>query len=125
MNELIRGESGTTCTLRVKGHLKGPDAIDQFDAAVQAAFDSEHFQLLLNLWAMPIIDSSGIVAIVNALVQAKKLGCEVKLVNPSPFALKTLKMVSILNLFGVLRMKPTLWRHVGARLGVVRERIYL
>jgi anti-anti-sigma factor len=94
-------QSGTTCTLRVKGHLKGPDAIDQFDAAVQAAFASDHYHLILNLETMPIIDSSGIGAIVNALVQAKKLGGDVKLVNPSPFALKTFKMVHILNLFGV------------------------
>ncbi len=94
-------QNGKTCTLRVKGHLKGPDAIDQFDAAVQAAFDTEHVCLILNLEAMPIIDSSGIGAIVNALVQSKKLGCDVKLVNPSPFALKTFKMVHILNLFGL------------------------
>jgi anti-anti-sigma factor len=94
-------QSGKTCTLRVKGHLKGPDAIDQFDAAVQAAFASEHVCLILNLEAMPIIDSSGLGAIVNALVQSKKLGGDVKLVNPSPFALKTFKMVHILNLFGL------------------------
>ncbi len=94
-------QSGKTCTIRVKGHLKGPDPIDQFDAAVQAAFASEHCCLILNLEAMPIIDSSGIGAIVNALVQSKKLGGDVKLVNPSPFALKTFKMVHILNLFTV------------------------
>jgi anti-anti-sigma factor len=94
-------QSGNTCTLRVKGHLKGPDSIDKFDAAVQAAFASEHYQLILNLEAMPIIDSSGIGAIVNALVQSKKLGGDAKLVNPSPFALKTFKMVHILNLFSV------------------------
>jgi anti-anti-sigma factor len=94
-------QTGKTCTLRIKGHLKGPDSIDQFDAAVQAAFATEHYYLILNLEAMPIIDSSGIGAIVNALVQSKKLGGGVKLVNPSPFALKTFKMVHILNLFGV------------------------
>jgi anti-anti-sigma factor len=94
-------QTGKTCTLRIKGHLKGPDSIDQFDAAVQAAFATEHYCLILNLEAMPIIDSSGIGAIVNALVQSKKLGGDVKLVNPSPFALKTFKMVHILNLFGV------------------------
>jgi anti-anti-sigma factor len=94
-------QSGNTCTIRVKGPLKGPESLDQFDAVVRSALKSEHQFLILNLEAMPIIDSSGIGAIVNALVQAKKIGGDAKLVNPSPFALKTFKMVQILNLFGV------------------------
>jgi anti-anti-sigma factor len=92
-------QSGKTCTIRIKGPLKGPESLDQFDAVVRSALESDHH--FLNLEAMPIIDSSGIGAIVNALVQAKKLGGDAKLVNPSPFALKTFKMVQILNLFGV------------------------
>ena len=50
---------------------------------------------------MPVLDSSGIGAIVNALRLAKKMGGDVKLVNPSSFAEKTFKMVGILNLFTV------------------------
>jgi anti-anti-sigma regulatory factor len=38
---------------------------------------------------------------VDALQQSKKLGGDTKLVNPSPFAVKTLKMVHLLNLFSV------------------------
>jgi anti-anti-sigma factor len=94
-------QSGNTCTVRVKGPLKGPDSLDQFDAVIRAALESEHYFLILNLEGMPIIDSSGIGAIVNAMVQAKKLGGDAKLVNPSPFAIKTFKMVHILNLFSV------------------------
>jgi anti-anti-sigma factor len=94
-------QSGKTCTIRIKGALKGPESLDQFDAVVRSALESDHHFLILNLEAMPIIDSSGIGAIVNALVQAKKLGGDAKLVNPSPFALKTFKMVQILNLFGL------------------------
>jgi anti-anti-sigma factor len=50
---------------------------------------------------MPVIDSSGIGAIVNTLLQAKKLGGDTMLVNPSSFAAKTFKMVHIYNLFKV------------------------
>jgi anti-anti-sigma factor len=50
---------------------------------------------------MPVIDSCGIGAVVNALRQAKKFGGDAKLVNPSPFAMKTFKMVGILPLFQV------------------------
>ena len=94
-------QSGSTCTLRVKGPLKYGDSLDQFEAAVQAALDSEHNFLILNLEAMPVIDSSGIGAVVNALQKAKKQGGDAKLVNPSPFATKTFKMVHIYNLFSV------------------------
>jgi anti-sigma B factor antagonist len=68
---------------------------------VQGALASGHPYLVLDLEAMPVIDSSGIGAVVNALKQSKKLGGDTKLVNPSPFAEKTFRMVGILNLFGV------------------------
>ena len=77
------------------------EPLDTFDDAIRAALASEHNFLVLNLEAMPVIDSSGIGAIVNALQQSKKLGGDTKLVNPSPFAMKTFKMVHILNLFSV------------------------
>jgi anti-anti-sigma regulatory factor len=89
-------QNGAVCILRVKGPLKYGESLDQFEAAVQGAFDSGHSFLILNLEAMPVID-----AIVNALLQAKKLSGDAKLVNPSPFAEKTFKMVHILNLFTV------------------------
>jgi anti-anti-sigma factor len=94
-------QKGNTCTIRVKGPLKMGESLDQLDAAIASAFASEHIFLILNLEAMPIIDSSGIGVIVNALQQSKKLGGDTKLVNPSPFATKVFKMVHILNLFSV------------------------
>ena len=92
--------------LRVKGPLKFGDSLDQFETAVHNAFGSGHNFLILNLEAMPVIDSSGIGAIVNALLQAKKLGGDVKLVKPSPFAEKTFKMVHIYNLFTTYATEP-------------------
>lgn len=94
-------QNGKICTIRVKGRLLMGEQLDQFVAAVDAAFASDHPFLVLNLEAMPVIDSSGIGAIVNALQQSKKLDGDTMLVNPSPFALKTFKMVHILNLFQV------------------------
>lgn len=94
-------QSGNVCTLKVKGPFKSGDAVKQFDHAVQAALDSGHIYLVLDLESMPVIDSSGIGAVVNALRQTKKFGGDAKLVNPSPFAEKTFRMVGILNLFSV------------------------
>jgi anti-sigma B factor antagonist len=94
-------QSGNICTLKVKGQLKSGEPVLQFDSAVQSALSSGHIFLILDLEAMPYLDSSGIGAIVDALRQATKLGGDVKLVNPSSFASKTFKMVGILNLFSV------------------------
>ena len=62
---------------------------------------SGHIFLVVDLEALPYIDSSGIGSLVNALRQVNKAGGTVKLVNPAPFVAKTLKMVGILSLFGV------------------------
>jgi anti-sigma B factor antagonist len=94
-------QEGKICTLKVKGQLKSGDPVIQFDTAVQSALSSGHVFLILDLEAMPYLDSSGIGAIVDALRNAKKVGGDVKLVNPSTFAAKTFKMVGIINLFTV------------------------
>jgi len=94
-------QEGKICTLKVKGQLKSGDPVIQFDTAAQSALSSGHIFLILDLESMPYLDSSGIGAIVDALRNARKAGGDVKLVNPSSFASKTLKMVGILNLFTV------------------------
>jgi anti-anti-sigma factor len=94
-------QSGNTCILKVKGSLKSGESVNHFNSAVQSALATGHICLILDLEGMPVVDSSGIGAIVNALRQSKKLGGDAKLVNPSPFAEKTFKMVGILSLFTV------------------------
>ena len=94
-------QSGNICILKVKGPLKLGDGVDQFDSAVESAFACGHNFLVLDLEAMPYIDSSGIGAIVSVLRRAKQMGGDAKLVNPSRFATKTFKMIGILNLFSV------------------------
>ena len=94
-------ESGAVCVLKLKGRLVGGDAVAQFESAFQQTLASGHLFLVLDLQAVPYIDSSGIGSLVNALRQANKIGGTVKLVNPSPFVAKTLKMVGILSLFGL------------------------
>jgi anti-sigma B factor antagonist len=96
-------QNGNVCTLKLKGQFKSGEPVNQFDTAVQSALATGHTCLILDLEAMPVVDSSGIGAIVNALRQSKKLGGDAKLVNPSPFAEKTFKMVGILSLFNVYK----------------------
>src|ERR1700753_1910778 len=94
-------QSGNICCLKLKGPLKYGEGVKQLDEAVEGALSSGHLHLLLDLSAMPSIDSSGSGAMVDALRQAKKAGGDAKLVSPSPFAAKTFKMVGILTLFKV------------------------
>ena len=94
-------QSGTVCILKLKGRLVSGDALKQFESAFLQALASGHIFLVLDLEALPYIDSSGIGSVVNALRQANKAGGSVKLVNPSTFVAKTFKMVGILSLFSV------------------------
>lgn len=92
-------QTGNICVIKVKGALKYGEPVTTFDNAVLAALGAGHVQLILDLSAMPVIDSCGIGSVVNALRKAEELGGDAKLVSPSPFALKTFKMVGILPLF--------------------------
>lgn len=94
-------ESGNTCSIKVKGRLVSGEPVGQFEAAFQSALASGHVFLILDLEAMPYLDSSGIGSIVNALRISSKMGGTAKLVNPSNFVAKTFKMCGILGLFGV------------------------
>jgi anti-anti-sigma factor len=99
--DLDRREIGSTCCLKVKRKLRFGEEVDTFNAAVASALETGHPLLVLDLSAMPVIDSCGIGAVVQALQQAKKLGGDLRLVDPSPFAMKTFKMTGILPLFQV------------------------
>ena len=94
-------ETGAVCVLKLKGRLVGGEAVARFESAFQQTLASGHLFLVLDLEALPYIDSSGIGSVVNALRQANKIGGTVKLVNPAAFVAKTFKMVGILSLFGV------------------------
>jgi anti-anti-sigma factor len=94
-------ESGSICTIRLKGRLVSGEAVNQFESAFQSALASGHIFLVLDMEALPYIDSSGIGSIVNALRISSKMGGSTKLVKPSNFVAKTFKMVGILSLFGV------------------------
>jgi anti-sigma B factor antagonist len=94
-------QKGGICFLKVKGALYyGPD-VTAFEQAVDSAIDGGFPQLVIDLSAMPRVDTCGIGAIVHALRRSNEKGGDVRLVSPSPFAEKTFKMVGILRLFQV------------------------
>jgi anti-sigma B factor antagonist len=58
-------------------------------------------RFLLDLEEVTMIDSSGIGLLVRYLTAAKQRGGSVKLLNPSKFAVQTLRLVRVLNIFEV------------------------
>jgi len=94
-------ENGSVCTLKLKGKLLCGEPVSQFESAFHNALSGGHIFLIVDLEAVPFIDSSGIGSLVNALRTSAKVGGAVKLVKPSAFIHKMLKMVGVYDLFQV------------------------
>ena len=86
-------------TLRGKLNL-GP-ALDRTNETIKDLLDSGESRFVLDLQDVPTIDSSGIGLLVRYLTAAKQRGGSLKLLNPSKFALQTLKLVRVVNLFEI------------------------
>ena len=56
---------------------------------------------VLNLAEVTMIDSTGIGLLVRFLASTKQRGGNIKLVQPSKFAVQTLRLVGVLNLFEI------------------------
>ena len=85
--------------IHLRGDLKLGDPVDGLRQACLDLMNDGENRLVLNLSEVPMIDSSGIGVMVRTLTQAKQHGGGLKLVNPSKFALQTLKIVGLLSLF--------------------------
>lgn len=83
------------------GNLKLGDPVDSLRVALEDQMKDNHFQIVLDLADVQMVDSSGIGAIMRALTSLKQRGGSLKLLNPSKFTLQTLKIVGLLNLFEV------------------------
>jgi len=87
--------------VQLKGQLRLGEAVDDLQRTVNESLSEGDARFVVNLSEVPMIDSSGIGLLVRFLTSAKKRGGSVKLVNPSNFAQKTLRLVGVLNLFEV------------------------
>ena len=84
--------------------LRGPPsngaAVDGLRQTIEETIARGNY-LVLNLAEVPMIDSSGIGLLVRFLASTKERGGNIKLLNPSKFAIQTLKLVGVLNLFEI------------------------
>ncbi len=87
--------------VRLRGDLKVGDAVDAFRKTMEENLTAGDTAMVVNLGEVKAIDSSGIGVLVRSLTSAKQRGGTIKLVNPSKFAVQTLKLVGVLNLFQI------------------------
>ena len=87
--------------VQLKGQLRLGEAVDDLQRTITESLAEGDTRFVINLSEVPMIDSSGIGLLVRFLTSAKKRGGSVKLVNPSSFAQKTLRLVGVLSLFDV------------------------
>jgi anti-anti-sigma factor len=77
------------------------EPVDELRRTIDESVAQGDSRFVLSIAEVPMIDSSGIGLLVQSLASTKKLGGNIKLVKPSPFAIKTLKLVGVYNLFEV------------------------
>ena len=87
--------------VQLRGQLRMGPAVDSLRQTLEESIANGDTRIVMNLFEVPMIDSSGIGLLVKILVSAKKLGGSVKLIQPSKFAVQTLRLVGVLNLFEV------------------------
>jgi anti-sigma B factor antagonist len=87
--------------LRLRGRLTLGEAVDAFKSALDTALAAGDAQIVINVSEVPLVDSSGIGVLVRSQSSARAAGGSIKLVQPTAYTLKTLKMVGLLDLFEV------------------------
>lgn len=92
---------GTVQLIQLRGALRMGPGVDGLRQAMEEALNNGDSRLVLNLAEVPMIDSSGIGLVVRFLASTKQRGGSIKLVQPSKFAIQTLRLVGVLNLFEV------------------------
>lgn len=87
--------------LDMKGALKLGEAEQAFREKVQALLDAGSKNLVINLAEVPIIDSSGIGALMYAYTSAQKTGGKCKFFAPSKQVRQVLKLVLLDTVFEI------------------------
>lgn len=92
---------GQVKLLKLTGRLTLGEAVDRLRATFDDLAGTGANCYVVDLADIAMLDSSGIGLLVQWLTSSKQRGGSLKLVNPSAFATKTLKMIGLLKLFEV------------------------
>jgi anti-sigma B factor antagonist len=92
---------GEVKLVKLKGRLTLGESVDRLRSTIEDLVAGGDTRFILDLAEVPMIDSSGIGLLVRSLMNLKQQGGAIKLLNPTKFAVQTLKMIGLLNLFEV------------------------
>ncbi len=92
---------GQVQLIQLRGALRMGAAVDGLRQAIEESLANGDCRIALNLAEVPMVDSSGIGLLVRFLASTKQRGGSLKLVQPSKFAIQTLRLVGVLNLFEI------------------------
>ncbi|MGP0096424.1 MAG: STAS domain-containing protein [Terriglobales bacterium] len=87
--------------VQLRGPLRMGPAVDGLRQTFEESFANGDTHIVINLAEVSMIDSSGIGLLVRFLASAKQRGGSIKFVQPSKFAIQTLRLVGVLNLFEI------------------------
>ncbi len=87
--------------IQLRGALRMGPAVDGLRQTMDEALSNGDTRMVMNLAEVPMVDSSGIGLLVRYLAVIKQKGGNLKLAQPSKFAVQTLKLVGVLNLFEI------------------------
>jgi anti-sigma B factor antagonist len=87
--------------IQLKGALRMGEAVDGLRQVFEESIGNGDVRFVMDLADVPMIDSSGIGLLVRCLASTKQRGGNIKLVRPSKFAVQTMRLVGVLNLFEV------------------------
>jgi anti-sigma B factor antagonist len=96
----VRSQSAVK-VVKLRGRLNLGEAVDGMRKTFDDLMTAGDSQFVVDLAEVTMIDSSGIGLLVRCLTLAKQTGGSLKLLNPSKFAVQTLKMTGLLKLFEV------------------------
>jgi anti-sigma B factor antagonist len=85
--------------IKLRGRLNLGDSVDRMRDTFEDLLNAGQTRLVIDLGEVSMIDSSGIGLLVRYLTAAKQRAGSVKLLNPSKFAVQTLRMTGLLKLF--------------------------
>ena len=87
--------------LKIRGRITLGLGVDRLRGTLEDLLVAGSNQWVLDIFDVAMIDSSGIGLLVRYLTAAKQQGGALKLLNPTKFAMQSLKMIGLLNLFEV------------------------
>jgi len=98
---------GEVKLVKLAGRLTLGESVDRLRETFDDLAGTGANRFVVDLGDVPMVDSSGIGLLVRYLTSTKQQGGSLKLLNPSPFTVKTLKMIGLLKLFEVFEDQET------------------